>query len=430
MLHFNIQYAWQRLKHANAADYAGLLTLIIPLLLIIGRAVADVAVVLSVIFFLIHCIRTRDWSWLQSRWVQVGLVTWAYLFMSGALAIADKEAGLLRALTWGRWLLLTVAVVFWYSKISWWPRAVGWFLFALVCAVSIDTLAQYVFGMSLSGHEKPTYPGRLTGPFHRLVVGIFLARLFWPALAQLMSWAQLQTHFIKRVMIPLGFIGLSALVILLSGERMAFLLTGLSLGVFFIFARGFRLPLFVCGLPLVIAVIAVVATQPAIRDRVVEAKGMIADFDQSGYGIIFNNALIAWKQAPITGVGPKNFVLLCEQKGEASGYADAVPQTPEYSCARHPHNPYLEWLADTGLIGLALFVQLAILWSREAIQTVWRNRSMPRFIYLQQLSLAVGLVPFLWPLQGNMSIFTNWNAVLFWWTIGVILGGLRKTETA
>jgi hypothetical protein len=46
------------------------------------------------------------------------------------------------------------------------------------------------------------------------------------------------------------------------------------------------------------------------------------------------------------------------------------------------------------------------------------------------LALAVGLVPFLWPLQGNMSIFINWNAVLFWWTIGMILGSLQRPVNA
>lgn len=426
------QFNLQRLKNLTTADYAGLLTLIIPFLLIIGRAVADGAVVLSVLFFLIHCMRTRDWSWLQSRWVQVGFVTWAYLFVSSAFAIADKEAAFMRALTWGRWMLLTAALVFWYSRLTWWSRAVGWFLVVLICAVSIDTLVQYVFGTSLSGRIKPDFPpGRLTGPFNRLVVGIFLARLFWPALSQLMTWAQAQTHLIKRIFVPLAFIGLSALVILISGERMAFLLTGLSLGVFFIFARGFRLPLFLCGLPLVIAVIGVVATQPAIRGRVMEARHMMADFDQSGYGIIFNNALLAWKQSPVTGVGPKNFVLLCEQKGKELGYVDAIPETPDvYNCARHPHNPYLEWLADTGLIGLGLFVVLIGFWCRDAVLAVWRQRLQQAHVYVPQLCLAVGLVPFVWPLQGNMSIFTNWNAVLFWWTIGVILGGLQKTETA
>lgn len=417
---------FDRLKNLTAADYAGLLTLSIPVLLIVGRAVADAALVLSVLFFLAHCVRTRDWSWLRSGWVQVGLVTWAYLFVSGALAIVDTEAGLKRALTWGRWLLIMAAIVFWYSRLSWWPRVTGWFLAAVVVVVSIDTLVQYVFGTSLSGHGKPDYPGRLTGPFNRLVVGIYLARLFWPALAHILHWAQQQRVLLKRVCVPLAFIGLAALVILVSGERMAFLLTGLALVVFFVFARGFRLPLFLCGLPLVIAIIGVVATQPAIRARVSEAQTMIADFDQSGYGIIFNNALLAWKQAPITGVGPKNFVLLCEQHGREIGYVDAIPETPDvYNCARHPHNPYLEWLADTGLIGLALFVTLAVLLSREAIRSVWHQRHEPSSIYLPQLALAVGLVPFLWPFQGNMSVFTNWNAVLFWWSIGVLLGGLR-----
>ena len=422
---------WQSMRATwQAADYTALLCLLIPFLLIIGRAVADAAVVLVCVLFLCDCIQRKNWSWLRNRWVQVGLVTWAYLFISAAFALADREAGFMRALTWGRWIILTAAIVFWCSQRPWWRLSVGWFLVGLVTLVSLDALTQYAFGVSLSGHHKPAYPGRLSGPFNRLVVGIFIARLFWPALAQLLGWAKTQIGFLRRIAVPLGFIGIATLAVLLSGERMAFLLTGLALGVFFLFAKGFRKPLFLCGLPLVIAVVGVVATQPSIRARVLEGHHMLENFGSSGYGIIFNNALTAWRLAPVTGVGPKNFVLLCEQNGQALGYHDAVPETPEFTCARHPHNPYLEWLAETGLIGVALFSLLGLVWARAAIRTTWQARRLDSAAYLPQLCFAIGLIPFLWPLQGNMSVFSNWNGVLFWWTIGVLLAGLQERKAS
>lgn len=417
-----------RIKQATWADYAAALALLVPFLLILGRAPADAAVIISCVLFLVEMIRTRDTTWLRSTWVQVGLVTWCYLFLSATLAIADQHTALMRALTWGRWLIITASITFWYSKRPWWNKTVGWSLAALIVVLSIDTLVQYVFGTSLSGHPKPDLPGRLTGPFTRLVIGIFMARLFWPAFAQILHTTQQSTGFLKRIVLPLGFIGVSALVILLSGERMAFLLTGLSLGIFFLFAKGFRKPLLACGIPLVLAVIAVIVTQPNIRARALEANTMIHNFDQSGYGVIFNNALMVWKMSPFTGVGPKNFVQLCEKDGQALGYKDAIPETPQFDCARHPHNPYLEWLADTGVIGVALFTLLILLWCKDAVTTVWRNRSLPAADYLPLLCCAVGLIPFVWPLQGNMSVFSNWNGVLFWWTIGVLLGGLQNPQ--
>ncbi len=407
-------------------DYAALFALLIPVFLIFGRAIADGAVVVMGAAFLLRSAYYRDWSWLRTRWVQISFVMWAYLFVSAFFAIVPDHSGYLRALTWGRWILLTIALVFWLTPQKAWQDWSGWFLIVLVSLIAIDTLVQYVFGTSLSGNLKPDYPGRLSGPFNRLVVGIYLARLFWPAFAHLLSWSQQHVNLFKRMLVPLAFIGLSALVILLSGERMAFLLTTLSLLVFFLFAKTLRKPLLLCGLPLVIAIVAVVATQPALRERAQDAQHKFTHFGESGYGVIFNNAITAWQQSPITGVGPKNFFYLCETRGPELGYQDAKPETPEYNCARHPHNPYLEWLADTGLIGLGLFVLLAFSWSRDAVRTVWQQRFAAPHIYLPTLALAVGLIPFLWPLQGNMSIFTNWNAVLFWWTIGVIVGELQQ----
>ncbi|HEY1096141.1 MAG TPA: O-antigen ligase family protein [Alphaproteobacteria bacterium] len=416
-----------RWRQITLTDSAAILALSVPFCLILGRFWADVAVVTTGVLFLLHCTRTRDWSWLRVRWVQVGLVLWGVLLLSAFFALADQKIALQRAAEWIRWVVLIASLVFWQSKISWWPKASSHFLAILIFAVAIDTLVQYVFGYSLSGRIKLLGTERLTGPFNRYVVGIFLTRLLWLGTAPVMQWAQQQTSYIKRVLLPLGFIGMIALAIFLSGERMAILLTGLSLGIFFCFAKNFRKPLLTYGLPMIIAIMAFIATQPILLTRMVEGRQMIQNLDQTGYGMIFHNAVTAWKQSPLLGVGPKNFVFLCEKDGQAIGYRDAIPETPDqFDCARHPHNPYLEWLADTGLVGLGLFILLIGLWSKDAVTHVWQQRNSAPHIYLPQLCLLMGLVVLLWPLQGNMSVFINWSGTLFWWTIGMIISGLRN----
>ena len=259
-------------------DCAAALVLLMPLFLIMGRVAAEGATFLSAVFFLYHCVRTRDWGWLNVTWVRIALILWAYLFISGLFAMSDPLTGFKRAVTWGRFLLLAFAIVFWYSRRSWWQNAVGRCLVVIVICVAIDALVQYMFGFSLSGHAKPVGVSRLTGPFTRFIVGIYMAKLFWPAFAHVLQWAQTQASRAKRFFGAALFCRRRCPRDLLSGERMAFLLTGLSLVTFFACAKGFRRALLMCAIPAVLLVLAVIATQPDVRNRATDASHMLTHF--------------------------------------------------------------------------------------------------------------------------------------------------------
>ena len=60
---------------------------------------------------------------------------------------------------------------------------------------------------------------------------------------------------------------------------------------------------------------------------------------------------------PITGVGINNFKKLCENE---KIYKRLMVN---YDCASHPHNTYLQWLAEGGIITFSLFILYLILLS-------------------------------------------------------------------
>ena len=97
----------------------------------------------------------------------------------------------------------------------------------------------------------------------------------------------------------------------------------------------------------------------------------IKNYPDSAYGALSITAFKMFKENPIFGIGLKNYRVACERdeflsKGHVgTGYGvspwkghynQGLKKHYEPTCSSHPHNLYLTWLAEAGLIGLLLFI--------------------------------------------------------------------------
>jgi O-antigen ligase len=398
------------------------LALLIPLFLVIGRGLADGAMGMVSLIFLAFCIIDKKWQWAKTPWFLLSLVATLYMMSAGVFAEFSQRNAMIGAIAWLRFPLFIAAFSFWllpHERVR--TYLVPILILTLVC-VSIDTLWQFVFDTSLSGNPKPVQYqiGRLTGPFSKMVVGLFLLRFSWPAIGYFFGWA-LQENTKKRLAYPILFVALLAVTILISGERVAFGLFGICCLLFFIGAKQIRLPLLGVGVLGAVVLVAMIAFVPILKERFIkETSSDVSNIAESAYGSVWKNGMAAWKYSPIKGIGLNNFVPMCEQLGKSGGFINEPGRGEEIKCVRHPHNFYLEWLAETGIIGLILFVSMVILWLRQA----WRQLRVPNLSlpdYYGRLGCFLGLIPLLWPLMSTMSFFSNWNAVTFWWVLALAL---------
>jgi O-antigen ligase len=157
-----------------------------------------------------------------------------------------------------------------------------------------------------------------------------------------------------------------------------------------------------------------VSTQPKMVDRTINslAAGAMGYASQPG-GRILASALTIWEDHPALGIGIKNFETTCPEyleRGEA----------PE--CNVHPHNIYIQWLVESGAIGLGLFVALVA----SLFIAVWRDRK-DRSGPMLPLFASVVMLTSLWPFMGSMGFFNNWIAAVIWMGIG---WALATTEGA
>src|SRR5690242_20052714 len=143
--------------------------MLLPLLLLHAHGVAEAAIGVADLCFLIHCALTRDFAWLRTSWLWFAAAWWFWLVLC-SLPIPGTNLGegslrsLVQALLTVRFLVLVIAMEWLVLRAA---KARPW-LYGLVAAsaawIALNSVIQYVFGRNLLGWP-PAGEGELTGPF-------------------------------------------------------------------------------------------------------------------------------------------------------------------------------------------------------------------------------------------------------------------------
>jgi O-antigen ligase len=377
---------------------------ILPLMLLITRVGAEIIVAVIGLSFLAVIFARRRWDVLARPLVAVPIAIWLFLMaVNTPLAWWDPSAVLGRTVPWLRFFCLFGAVVFWLFAderdfrriVIAWGMTVGF--------VIVDGFVQGVFGTSLSGHTLFKVQ-RLTGPLDRPNIGRFVALLFYPGLAAFLLFGERGLDQKRIAALAVTLAGAVAFTVF-TGERTA---TALSLATFtvatvvlILVVPRFRL----AGALGILAILAVAALtvylSGRLQMRIEPTLAVFRDFWNSEYGELIRAAVTVWQVQPWAGVGLGNFDMVCEA------------WEPEllYGCLRHPHNIYLEWLAEGGVIGLSGFVAFIGVVLTQIFGMLRLRREWPA---LTALVIACPMLTFL-PFVPSQSFFSNWPAIL-WWT--------------
>ncbi|MGH7106215.1 MAG: O-antigen ligase family protein, partial [Acetobacteraceae bacterium] len=260
------------MRAARALDrWALAATLILPLFLLYGRSIAEVMIAIIDISFLIQSARERNWAWLGSVWMPIGLAWWAWLVLCSLPFPPFANAGLHplgEALATVRFLILAAALEWRVlgspASRRWIARSVGLaFLW-----IGIESLQQYATGHNVFGHPR-NGDGELTGPFDKPRAGPPFSRLFFPVVLAPVDRLLARKGILRRaggVLIMLVAIAVQVLI----GQRMPVLLMGLGLFVTFLLLPRLR-ALMVGGAVLALVLIAAsIVISPPTYYRLVE----------------------------------------------------------------------------------------------------------------------------------------------------------------
>ncbi len=386
---------WRALDLRRIAEPIAIVS---PLALIVSAQ--EPVVILTSLLFLAHSWRERDWAWLKSGWLRALLALWAYAFLR-TLLIEPTATGILTALQWIHFAVYAAALATWILPNEEARRRLLWALVATIAFFSLDCLLQYAVGVDVIG--RPKEPHRLTSVFHKPGVGAEIGWLFLPAVAGLWSKGRPLSALV------LGLIALAA--VLLSGDRMALLLALAAIVLFGVIAARARKALLIAAPAVALVLAGLLYFSPELYHRQVETtETVLGRVGESVYGVIFKSALDIARDHPAVGVGVHNYQAVCLQ----DKYGPLLVGPDEFKrCQGHPHNIYLQWLAETGAIGFALYCAFAALALAAVIRAAPANRDNLVFA-----ALAICLALRFWPLATTTSFYSSWSAAPLFLVLG------------
>ena len=183
--------------------------------------------------------------------------------------------------------------------------------------------------------------------------------------------------------------------------------------------QKFRLVTFILA---IICIIALSLNSPNLSNRMfkgpAETMGIIESTKKPAifsptHDVLIRTAYNMFKDKPIVGHGPKMFRIICKEKKYAVG---------KHPCMTHPHNFYIQLLAETGFIGfLFLFCTLGyvLFAALRQFKCIIFKQKRPFTDY--QVCLLAGILITVWPLSTNGNFFNNWLMITYCLPVGFYL---------
>ena len=398
---------------------------LLPFTIPFSRSVADICIVLIAILFLCRSYFENEWNWIKERWFKFALIFFLYcIFINTPLSI-DSYTSLQYSIFFIRWPLFALALGYWIFNDF---KSLKNFLVVtfFVCLFLIfDTWYQYILGVDIFGLEKHSST-RLTGPFSGPHIGMWLTKIIILPLFLFTIIKKYKNFLNNRFFLVSIFIffAIFFFTIFITGERMALLMTTLSIFIILlslILSKNIsilKIVYFFFFISVAIYLFSIIDPQQTSRSTT-SIFYKIVNWANSDYGIVWKSAFDVWLESPWFGAGLHKYREACGLLGIYGTFENPISA----GVCFHPHNITMQLLSETGIVGFILFFTMVISLSIRLLKDSFIKKDWILYFLLLNILVACFL-----PIQSNTDFFSNKYSSLVWLLVGVSLGLCRYIE--
>ena len=430
------------IRHTSFMANISLVFLIISTFL--GNAIFNLSSTFFIFIFLYEIIKNKDYKFFNQTWLK--LISIFFIIILFSSFFSDHKVNIFyKNLFFFRFFLIALCVQYCLSKYKNAQLFLNTIVFTTLF-ISIDALVQYYFGTNLFGNK--TYSEdisrlRLTGIFgDEEIVGSYLIKFIF--------LGTIGTFLISKEnkIITYLYFFIIAITILLSQERMTFILLSFSIFILLIFFLSqkkifeFLLILLVSLLIVLFAYnfdkslkaryLSIFTNSSGLAkvkldnekkltnlvESIYDVTKVEISFKDSMWGAHYFTAIEIFKSNFIIGSGPRSFRYECSNKR----YENLDIHYVNKRCSTHPHNYFLEILSEIGLLGFCYIVILLGIFYFKQFKFFLKNKNYAHVFGL--LTIFVNL----WPIASTGSIYATFNGLIIWITIGYILSFSEKLD--
>jgi O-antigen ligase len=386
-----------------------IISLIIPFL-IWGPFFPDLIVSLSALAFLVYVIKKKEFYYFNNKPLIIFFIFCIYCILVSIFVAKDRMLSFESSLFYFR--IGVFACLIWYL-IDKNKKILNYFYYILVVCFSaliLDSYIQFFTGINIIGLLKDG--ARLSSFFgDEFILGSYLSRLF-PLLFAL--YLLKEKNHTELYFMSILFILLAGLIYI-SGERAAFFLFILSYVFIMIFLEKFTKLKIILSVFSLILIIVLTFSFKDVKGRMISnpANTIKKSIFTPEHDSLIRTAYNMFLDKPLVGHGPKMFRVICKDQKYVVGI------TP---CMNHPHNFYVQLLAETGIIGFSfLFSAFAYVLHCAYRQLKSIILGQKRYLTDYQVCLLAGILITVWPLTTNGNFFHNWLMIVYSLPVGFYL---------
>ena len=409
----------------NPTSIASYLIILLPLSLIIGPFFSDLSVVIIDLIFFYFIIKNKQYEIFNNNLFKFLLLFNIYISIRSIFA-DDIFLSLKSSLPYLRFLILIFAINYFLNKNKNLINHFSKSIIVIIIVLCLDALFQYIFGFNTLGF-KIENPDKLNGFFgDEAVLGSYLIRLF-PLL--------IASYFIvfnkkENKFLFISIFSLISITIFFSGSRSSLALLSLFIIIFLLLFKSLRKEM----LTLLISVVILVGLSSTLSEKIrhninynlfdpirtiffqseksrtenVKDKKIII-FTQV-YHTHYETAYKMFKNNKFFGVGNKMYRKLCSEKEY---------NINKFSCTTHPHNFYIQVLAENGFFGFIFIISLFTYCSLIIFKEIYfRNIKKVNNLDDKSVLILTGVFLNLWPIIPSGNLYNNWLSILIYLPIG------------